>query len=611
MVTIRAGHSCSHPLLEAVSQSLRNEINAMLKEAWQKRSLSPKPALDLAENALKLSEKYGFSHGIAESYATIAECYFWTSEYDTGILFAKNSLALFEKLNDTAGKAHALNTLGNIYHRIGNYEDALENHTCCLQLHKKLGNSSDKANSLNNLGNVYLETGDYPHALKNYMSCLRLMKNADNLRGLAGCYNNIGNIYQRLEEYEDALDYYHKCLALTCKIKDRWLEASCLNNLGSLYHQNKDFDKALAYYADSLEISRELEDRWGEGLLLANIGNVHLSCLRNAKAHEFFIDSLYFTSAIGDVSGEIEALLGLGKIAHDEGHGEDALKYLNDALHFAEKANFREYCYRIHDVLSDTYELLGDIINAYKHYKKFNQIRDLHFSNEMQQKTHILKARYESEQNLQEKEFYRLKNEELAAAYEQLRSLNRTLREANEQKSQLLEQLHVQTLTLEKQTREDPLTGLCNRRYLNFLLSHEFERAKRYSSPLSVAMADIDYFKKVNDHFSHQVGDEVLKTIAQIFINNSRVIDTVARYGGEEFVFFFPETPLDKAVAAVEKIRKSVESYNWSSIHEKLKVTISIGVTANINVVSHEKMLSLADQKLYKAKESGRNTACY
>ncbi|ACF14183.1 diguanylate cyclase and serine/threonine protein kinase with TPR repeats [Chloroherpeton thalassium ATCC 35110] len=611
MRTTGTQHTGTNSSLESVSAPFQQEIISLLADAWQKRNTHPKTSQELAEKALRLSEQHDFSKGIAESYATLAECYFWLSEYEDGIGFAEKSLALFKTLNDLSGQARAFNTLGNIYQRIGDYDAALENHTQSLKLRDELGVSSDKASSLNNLGNIYLETGDYPNALQNYMNSLQLMQEAKDARGMAGCYNNIGNIYQRLEEYEDALDYYHKCLTLTNNIKDRWIEASCLNNLGSLFHQNKDYDKALAYYHDSLEISRELEDRWGKGLLLANIGNVHLSQSENKKAHEFFIKSLLLTSEIDDTEGKIEALLGLGKLAYDGGNISEALTYLSEALSLTEEGGFQELCYRTHELLSDAYELLGDISSAYKHYKAFNEMREAYFSNEMKKKTRVLKVRYESEQNLKEKEIYRLKNEELAAAYERLRSLNRTLREANEQKSQLLEQLRVQTIALEKQTREDPLTGLYNRRYLTFLLLQEFERAKRYNSALGVAMADIDHFKNVNDTFSHQVGDEVLKIIAKIFIQNCRIIDTVARYGGEEFVFFFPETPLDKAVSASEKIRKAVANYDWNSVEKGLTVTVSIGVTANIDVPSHEKMLSLADEKLYEAKATGRNRVCY
>ncbi|MFQ3598041.1 MAG: sensor domain-containing diguanylate cyclase [Chloroherpetonaceae bacterium] len=187
----------------------------------------------------------------------------------------------------------------------------------------------------------------------------------------------------------------------------------------------------------------------------------------------------------------------------------------------------------------------------------------------------------------------------------------RDLADANEVKSKLLAELRSQTEFLEKQTREDALTGLYNRRFLNMQLEQEFKRAKRYGNPLSVVMCDIDHFKKINDTFSHQIGDEVLKTLGRIFKAYSRSVDTVARFGGEEFVLVLPETPKQKAVVLCEKLRAAVEHYTWSEIHPHLSVTISFGISDNVRLGHYEKMLAEADEKLYEAKHSGRNCVAY
>ncbi len=185
------------------------------------------------------------------------------------------------------------------------------------------------------------------------------------------------------------------------------------------------------------------------------------------------------------------------------------------------------------------------------------------------------------------------------------------LAEANEIKTKLLADLRAQTEVLEKQTREDALTGLYNRRFLNIQLEQEFKRAKRYGNPLSVVICDIDHFKKINDTFSHQVGDEVLKTLGRLFKAYSRSVDTVARFGGEEFVLVLPETPKEKAAVLCEKLRAAVEHYTWSEIHPQLRVTLSFGISDNLRLGNYEKMLAEADEKLYEAKNSGRNRVVY
>ena len=199
-----------------------------------------------------------------------------------------------------------------------------------------------------------------------------------------------------------------------------------------------------------------------------------------------------------------------------------------------------------------------------------------------------------------EAEIYRLKNVELANAYQELHI-------ANEEKSELVAQLRKQAEVLERQTREDSLTGLHNRRYLDDQITQEFSRARRFQRDLTVVMADIDNLKSINDQFSNQIGDEVIKTVARILRDSCRMIDLVTRFGGEEYVLLLIETPVHKARMLCEKIRSTIEQYDWSAIDPQLHVTISMGLTDDLTLVDPQAMLSDADAKLYEAKRAGRN----
>ena len=161
---------------------------------------------------------------------------------------------------------------------------------------------------------------------------------------------------------------------------------------------------------------------------------------------------------------------------------------------------------------------------------------------------------------------------------------------------------------LEQLASRDALTGLYNRRHLDQALAEEVRRAARYAHPLSVALCDVDNFKRVNDGFSHGVGDAVLKEVARLLESSVRGVDTVARYGGEEFVLLFPETEAAQARVVCEKIRLEVARHPWSRLHPELSVTLSVGV-ADLQHGVHDRgaILSAADLKLYEAKRSGRN----
>jgi diguanylate cyclase (GGDEF)-like protein len=181
---------------------------------------------------------------------------------------------------------------------------------------------------------------------------------------------------------------------------------------------------------------------------------------------------------------------------------------------------------------------------------------------------------------------------------------------ANEEKIGLLQKLQVQSEDFERLAKEDALTGLVNRRELDHALASEWQRAGRTGAPLSAIVADIDTFKSVNDRFSHAVGDAVLRQVAILLRQGLRSLDTVARYGGEEFVMLLPETNLAAAQLLAERLRLAVEQYEWQLIHPELTVTMSFGVATDSEIArgaAPERLIMLADGKLYRAKEAGRN----
>jgi len=165
--------------------------------------------------------------------------------------------------------------------------------------------------------------------------------------------------------------------------------------------------------------------------------------------------------------------------------------------------------------------------------------------------------------------------------------------------------------TTERESLSDPLTGLANRRFFQEILLREMRRAQRSNQPISLILADIDYFKGVNDTYGHNVGDEVLEQVASIMLQNVRATDFVIRYGGEEFIVLLPETRLADARQVAEKLRKTVGDTILESTSRPgitLKVTISSGVAAYpADGPTGEAVILAADRALYAAKQRGRN----
>jgi diguanylate cyclase (GGDEF)-like protein len=159
----------------------------------------------------------------------------------------------------------------------------------------------------------------------------------------------------------------------------------------------------------------------------------------------------------------------------------------------------------------------------------------------------------------------------------------------------------------------DELTQLYNRRYFHTSLDAEISRAKRYAHSISLLILDIDHFKQVNDNHGHQIGDQVLSELGTTITSITRENDIVARYGGEEFAIILPEAELPEACDCAEKIRKAIEKKGFILEDGSfLNLTTSIGVASagRIKIPVKdvaENIIKLADQALYKAKESGRN----
>lgn len=157
---------------------------------------------------------------------------------------------------------------------------------------------------------------------------------------------------------------------------------------------------------------------------------------------------------------------------------------------------------------------------------------------------------------------------------------------------------------IEKISMTDNLTGLYNRHKLKEVLSSEMERSQRYQNHFSIILLDVDFFKKINDNYGHQVGDEVLIDLANILKINSRKNDCISRWGGEEFLIVACETDLENAGMLAEKLRIKIENYLFPTVG---KVTMSCGVAEYSNGETISKLVSRADDFLYKAKKLGRN----
>lgn len=165
---------------------------------------------------------------------------------------------------------------------------------------------------------------------------------------------------------------------------------------------------------------------------------------------------------------------------------------------------------------------------------------------------------------------------------------------------------------LKKLANTDSLTQLYNRRYCEHVLDKEVRRHSRYGTSLTVAMFDVDHFKSFNDTHGHEMGDEVLKHVANILLGSARQTDTVARYGGEEFMVVLPDTDMQNSMAFADRARQEIHDFPIRIDNEVHQITVSVGLAGaqpGDNSISTRALINSADSALYDAKNAGRNTS--
>jgi diguanylate cyclase (GGDEF)-like protein len=160
---------------------------------------------------------------------------------------------------------------------------------------------------------------------------------------------------------------------------------------------------------------------------------------------------------------------------------------------------------------------------------------------------------------------------------------------------------------IEELAELDELTGSFNRRCIMRMLEEEIGRAQRAGSPCSIALIDLDWFKRINDAYGHPTGDEVLRTFAITMFANIRNIDRFGRYGGEEFLLVLPDTTEASATRMLDRLREIIAELDWSAFSPGMRVTISAGIATLRAGESSDSFLTRADGALYASKARGRN----
>lgn len=590
---------------------MHRELDTLIEQAEACRDGDCAAGLALAEQVSALADSF------ACSSAQCRACFlrgFFLLRLDRPTEAAAclgQGLKMSRQGGDQAGEADCLYWLGMERRGAEEHLSSLDYFLPAQTLYEALGDQEHQANALNAIGAAYFSMEDHVQAIRFYLQAFRLREAREDKKGMACSLNNIAGVYTLLEDFEQASIYYNRCLD-TCRLYAiTGLEILCLSNLSEIYTNSGRIPEAVEAAQACLGLSRKRGDAdllrrsllsMGGALLHTKQYDEALSCMTEAVA-------LSSTDGCRRTDCEAQTLLGEALLCVDQ--TAEAHEAFTRAETGAAALSLQRVRSQALSGLSKTCEQQGDPVSALAYYKECYALDKMFWTEAAEKRSKTLMMQMEVEKVQKEAHIHQLKNAELAVLNTVLAEANQTLQAQAQKLQAQREELKTQAVEMHRQATEDGLTGLANRRQLELWLAERFQAARQSGSPLTVAMADVDHFKQINDRFGHQTGDEVLMSIGELLRHACRASDLAARYGGEEFVLVLPETDVFAARTVCERFRQTVEKHPWQTIHPGLSVTISLGLSAGLletaAVSSYERLLGQADAQLYSAKNAGRN----
>ena len=418
---------------------------------------------------------------------------------------------------------------------------------------------------------------------------------------------SVGVVYSQSGDAQSGLQHYREVLTLFESRGDSVRCIRVLNNMGINCKNLNRLDESAAYFERALALADGGDNDGDVGIratLAVNLGETLWRLGRHADARRTLQAAVTQLQASGLRDAEANARITLGRVSLDLGDGELAQAEFEQSLQLLQATGSRNHLAPTHLGLADVHKAAGRFEAALRHHEAFHAAERAQFNEQSDARLRTLRVQLELADAQHQAELHRLQHEAVTKTHGELQQLHVDLQAADLEKTRLLGRLN-------EQSRTDALTGLANRRRLDERLSEEFARARRHGHPLTVAMGDLDFLKRINDRLGHATGDAVLRRVGAILRERCRSTDLVARYGGEEFCIVFLETDAALAAAACEALREAIATHDWPAVHPALagamSVTLSIGLSDDLRLANHEQLLADADTHLYEAKHAGKN----
>ena len=532
-------------------------LNALATELA--RTGQSKRAFAYADEARTLAAKSADRQLVAETGHALARCHFYLADFMRALEYLLEAAQMYEDAGDQAGAATAFAGVGTCQHRLGANDDAVASMLRALESARAQKLATLEINIYNSLGSALISANRLDEAAKYLRTGLELAQAANNR-----------NLLTKLLHTQSLL------------AKQRGDQIAKSSHAAA----QQEYAKGLAQATRALELARELGNPYDEAHCLGQTGTLLRLLHSHAEALQILDETIALGKRLNEPYVQAEAMMERGSSLLMQGDIDGARQSFMDAILLARQIGASTVLAEACESLSKVLEDAGDHKSALALYKEFHSVREAELAGSRKHAAMAAQLWLDFQEASKRASQYRERAESLAADHAALARKAKALTEVSEQ---------------------DPLTSLLNRRGLDAHIDSLLASSDANSEPLTLALIDVDRFKRINDTFSHSVGDAVLRRVASIIREQCRQNDLPVRYGGDEFLLVLANADLALGARVLSRLKETVDAFHWENEAPGLRVTLSIGIATRLQGGTIAATIAAADQALYEAKAGGRN----
>ncbi len=531
-----------------------NEQSTELARAGQ-----AKQAIAQAQSACALAAMIGDRQIDAETRHALARCHFYLADFMPALEHLLAAAQLYQESGDLAGAATAFAGVGICQHRLGAQDDAATSLLRALKAARDQNLQTLEINICNSLGSTLVESNRLDEAAYFLSQGIELAQASGDQNLLVKLLLNQSHLTKRSADVLAA--------------RDAGLAQA-------------EYAKGLAQVTMALAHAHEQGNRHDELHCLGQTGTILRLMHKDDEADVVLERTLTLAGQLGEVHVQAEALTERGYLRATQGRLSEASAALVQAIELARGIGARGILGEALEAGSLVLERSGDHAAALAMYKEFHAVREQELAGSRKHAANAAQLWLNFQDASRRATQFQAEAESLAADHAALTEEARELTEVSQ---------------------HDPLTGLLNRRGLDTKIGALVAMSQMHGTTLTVALIDVDLFKRINDNFSHTVGDTVLRLVAAVIREHSRQNDLPVRYGGDEFLLVLANAGVDAGIGVLRRLKEAIDAYPWSSETPGLTVTLSIGIAARPAGGAIAATIAAADRALYEAKAAGRN----